>query len=109
MIKALAGKATPQQALDYYLGWVLNPAQSPKFRPLQTKNFSFLKNWGMKMQLEDARAVIRQAKKAGKTVILGGHSLGGSMAAAYAAWDFNGKPGYKDIAGVVAIDGGLAG
>jgi hypothetical protein len=31
------------------------------------------------------------------------------MAAAYAAWDFNGKPGYKDIAGIVAIDGGLAG
>ncbi len=109
MIKALAGKATPQQALDYYLGWVLNPAQSPKFTPLQAKNFAFMKNWGMKMQLEDARAVIRQARKAGKTVILGGHSLGGSMAAAYAAWDFNGKPGYKEIAGVVAIDGGLTG
>ncbi len=109
MIKALAGKATPQQALDYYLGWVLNSAQSPKFTPLEAKNFAFMKNWGMKMQLEDARAVIRQARKAGKTVILGGHSLGGSMAAAYAAWDFNGKPGYKEIAGVVAIDGGLTG
>jgi hypothetical protein len=53
--------------------------------------------------------VILQAKKAGKTVILGGHSLGASMAAAYATWDFNGKAGYKDIAGIVAIDGGLAG
>ncbi len=109
MKKVLANKATAQQALDYYLGWTLNPAQTERFTPLQAKNFKFMKNWGMKMQLEDARAVILQAKKQGKTVILGGHSLGGSMAAAYAAWDFGGKPGYKDIAGIVAIDGGLAG
>ena len=109
MQKVLANKATAQQALDYYLGWTLNPAQKEKFVPKQAKDFKFMKDWGMKMQLEDARAVILQAKKQGKTVILGGHSLGGSMAAAYAAWDFNGKPGYKDIAGIVAIDGGLAG
>ena len=109
MRKGLAGSATPKQVLDYYLGWILNPTQTPKFVPEQAKNFTFMKDWGMKMQVEDARAVILQAKKQGKTVILGGHSLGGSMAAAYAAWDFNGKPGYKDIAGVVAIDGGLGG
>ena len=109
MQKVLANKATPQQALDYYLGWTLNPAQKEKFIPLQAKDFAFMKDWGMQMQVEDARAVILQAKKQGKTVILGGHSLGASMAAAYATWDFNGKPGYKDIAGIVAIDGGLAG
>jgi pimeloyl-ACP methyl ester carboxylesterase len=90
MQKVLANKATPQQALDYYLGWVLNPDQTEKFVPKQAKDFKFMKDWGMKMQLEDARAVILQAKKQGKTVILGGHSLGASMAAAYAAWDFNG-------------------
>jgi hypothetical protein len=39
-------------------------------------------------------------------VILGGHSLGGSEAALYAAWDFAGHAGYKDIAGIVGIDGG---
>ena len=109
MIKALAGTATPQQALDYYLGWVLNPAQKDKFVPLKAKDYAFMKNWGMKMQLEDARAVIMEAKRAGKTVILGGHSLGASMAAAYATWDFHGHPGYKDIAAIVAIDGGLGG
>jgi pimeloyl-ACP methyl ester carboxylesterase len=42
-------------------------------------------------------------------VILGGHSLGASLAAAYAAWDFDGRPGYKDLAGLVLIDGGLLG
>jgi pimeloyl-ACP methyl ester carboxylesterase len=111
MQKVLANKATAQQALDYYLGlgWLKKPVPSNTFVPLQAKDFRFMKDWGMKMQVEDARAVILQAKKQGKTVILGGHSLGASMAAAYAAWDFNGKPGYKDIAGIVAIDGGLAG
>ena len=41
--------------------------------------------------------------------MLGGHSLGGSLTVAYAAWDFNGRPGYKDIVGMVGIDGGLLG
>ncbi len=109
MVKALSGKATPKQALDYYLGWVTDKKITKHFRPLPMADYAFMKNWGMKMQLEDARTVILQAKKAGKTVILGGHSLGASMAAAYATWDFNGKAGYKDIAGIVAIDGGLAG
>jgi hypothetical protein len=42
-------------------------------------------------------------------VILGGHSLGGSEASIYAAWDFNGRPGYKDIAGIIGIDGDAGG
>ena len=42
-------------------------------------------------------------------MILGGHSLGASLTAAYAAWDFNGKPGFKDVDGLVLIDGGLLG
>jgi hypothetical protein len=64
----------------------------------------------MEVALEDARAVVKQARGKGKSrrkVILGGHSLGASLAVAYAAWDFDGRPGYKDIAGIVAIDGGL--
>jgi fermentation-respiration switch protein FrsA (DUF1100 family) len=39
----------------------------------------------------------------------GGHSLGASLAAAYAAWDFGGNPGFKDVDGIVLIDGGLLG
>ena len=103
MKKAAAGKATGKQLLDYYL-----PGASQKFKPEDPANFAFMKNWGMKMQLEDARVVIKQAAKGGRKVILGGHSLGASMAAAYATWDFNGKAGYKDIKGIVAIDGGLS-
>ncbi len=102
MKQAAAGKATAQQLLDYYL-----PGAKQEFKAHDAKDFQFMEHWGMQMQLDDARVVIKQAAKGGRTVILGGHSLGASMAAAYAAWDFNGKPGYKDIAGIVAIDGGL--
>ena len=48
-------------------------------------------------------------RAAGRKVILGGHSLGASEAVAYAAWDFKGKPGWKDLDGLVLIDGGLRG
>ncbi|MFM9127608.1 MAG: hypothetical protein ACKOTA_08650 [Solirubrobacterales bacterium] len=104
MRQAATGKATAQQVLDYYL-----PGAKQQFKPHEAKDFQFMKHWGMQMQLEDARVVIKAAAQGGKTVILGGHSLGASMAAAYAAWDFGGSPGYKDIAGIVAIDGGLLG
>ena len=41
--------------------------------------------------------------------MLGGHSLGASLTVAYASWDFNGRPGYKDLDGLVLMDGGLLG
>jgi hypothetical protein len=52
--------------------------------------------------------VIRKAGKGGREVILGGHSRGASSAVAYAGWDFNGKAGFRDLDGLVLIDGGLA-
>ena len=42
-------------------------------------------------------------------MILGGHSAGASTAVAYAAWDFGGRPGYRELDGLVLIDGGLLG
>jgi hypothetical protein len=50
--------------------------------------------------------VIQAAKKLGGKVVLGGHSLGGSVVTAYATWDFNGRAGADDLAGLVYIDGG---
>ena len=63
----------------------------------------------MKVALRDAHSVVRRAKRGGRSVVLGGHSLGASLTLAYAAWDFGGKPGYKDLDGMVLIDGGLLG
>ena len=41
-----------------------------------------------------------RAQQGGK-VVLGGHSLGGSITTAYATWDFNGTPGAKGLVGLV--------
>src|SRR2546423_5097300 len=60
----------------------------------------------MNVEVEDMRRVVEAAKKLGGKVVLGGHSLGGSITTAYATWDFNGKPGAKDLSGLVFIDGG---
>jgi pimeloyl-ACP methyl ester carboxylesterase len=57
--------------------------------------------------MNDLHEVIEQASKHGRKVILGGHSRGGSSVVSYAAWDFKDGPGFKDLDGMVVIDGGL--
>jgi pimeloyl-ACP methyl ester carboxylesterase len=91
----------PQRAQDYYLGF--------QYTRVAGKDVRFVANWGLKLQLADLRSVIRRARAGGRRVILGGHSAGASTAVAYAAWDFGGRPGYRDLDGLVLIDGGLLG
>jgi hypothetical protein len=56
------------------------------------------------------RAVVQLARDRGRRqVVLGGHSLGASLTVAYASWDFDGRPGFKGLSGLVLIDGGLLG
>jgi hypothetical protein len=91
----------PQRAQDYYLGF--------RYRRVAGENAKFAAEWGLRLQLSDLRSVVRRAARGGRRVILGGHSAGASTAVAYAAWDFRGRPGYRDIDGLVLIDGGLLG
>ena len=60
----------------------------------------------MRVAVEDLRRVVKRASRLGGEVVVGGHSLGGSITTAYATWDFNGKPGAKGLSGLVYIDGG---
>lgn len=106
---ALAGEATLQEAFDYYLGWLGGATPPERFQFLDPSTVPFAKRWGMEVALEDVRRVVREARKRGRRVLLGGHSLGASLAAAYAAWDFRGRPGFRGLDGIVLIDGGLLG
>ncbi len=100
---AEAGQIPPQQAFDYYLN-------GGGFHFRGASQDPYAREWGMAVALDDARAVVLRARAHGRRqVVLGGHSLGASLTVAYAAWDFNGRPGYKDLAGLVLIDGGLLG
>jgi pimeloyl-ACP methyl ester carboxylesterase len=107
---ALAGRVTPKAMFDYYAGWIADPSITPHYQPPDPAQLGFAADWGLRVQLEDVKRVVGKARADGaKRVILGGHSLGASVAVAYASWDFDGRPGYKDLDGVVLIDGGLRG
>ena len=91
----------PDAALAHYLGF--------KYRSVKGVDAKFVAEWGLEVQLNDLRSVIKRAAKGGRNVVLGGHSAGASTAVAYAAWDFAGRAGWRDLDGLVLIDGGLLG
>jgi pimeloyl-ACP methyl ester carboxylesterase len=104
--KVLNGTATVDEMFDYYLGWIGSTSTAPHFEPVKDTDVAFARQWGMEVAVEDIRVVIKQANRGGRKVVLGGHSLGGSIVGAYASWDFDGKAGAKDLDGLVMIDGG---
>lgn len=101
-----AGQATSEQLVDYYLGWLTNSGLTPRFQPKTTDETTFARDWGLKVAVKDIRRVVTKASAGGRTVVLGGHSLGGRITTAYATWNFAGKPGVRDLSGLVFIDGG---
>ena len=97
----------PDRAFGYYLRGEAVGARH--FAPVDGAKVPYVREWGLKLALEDLRQVVKRARRGGRKVILGGHSLGASMAVAYAAWDFDGRAGHRDLSGLVLIDGGLLG
>jgi hypothetical protein len=92
--------AGPAAAAGYYLGG--------QYRTQSPAQDSFVGDWGLAAQLSDLHQVVLAAGDHGRRqVVLGGHSWGASTALAYAGWDFDGRRGYRDLAGIVMIDGGL--
>ena len=103
---AKQGKVSATQLFDYYLGYIADPSVTHHIQPVPDSSVPFARQWGMKVAVEDLHDVIGAARKLGGKVVLGGHSLGGSVVTAYATWDFNGKPGADELAGLVYDDGG---
>jgi pimeloyl-ACP methyl ester carboxylesterase len=104
--KALAGSATPQDLFRYYLEWLSDPSIAPHFTPVADADVPYARRWGMGVAIRDLHNVIKAARRGGNRVVLGGHSLGGTITVAYATWDFGGRAGAKDLDGLVLIDGG---
>jgi pimeloyl-ACP methyl ester carboxylesterase len=101
-----AGKrgASAADVFDYYLGYLSDSSITRHYQPLSA-TVSFAKRWGMNVAVHDLRTVITQAAKLGGRVVLGGHSLGGSVVTAYATWNFGGRAGADRLAGLVYDDG----
>jgi len=104
--QAKAGTATPQRLFEYYLGHIGDDSIEDHFEFIPDEDVEFAKNWGMRVEIEDLHRVVRKARRGGRRVVVGGHSLGGTITTAYATWDFGGRPGAKGLAGLVFIDGG---
>ncbi len=104
--KAKQGKAGAQQLFDYYLGWLANSNVKTHFQFIPDSSVQYAKQWGMNTEIGDLRKVVLRAERLGGHVVVGGHSLGGSIVTAYATWNFGGKPGAKGLSGLVYIDGG---
>jgi hypothetical protein len=107
----VAGDATTQETFDYYLGWLGDDTITDRFEPVggvagDDASVDFAREWGMAVAVDDLHAVIEEAASLGGAVVLGGHSLGGSITVAYATWDFDGEPGAAALSGIALIDGG---
>lgn len=100
---AKQGRATPKQVFDYYLGWTRD--NTIKHRVRIPTAVGFAKSWGLNVAMQDLRLVVRAARRLGGKVVLSGHSLGGALVTAYASWNFRGRPGADDLAGLVFDDG----
>ena len=104
--RAKAGTATAQQLFDYYLGWLDRPERSRRTSSSsRTRGRPSRASGGCRSRSRTCGASCG-APEARRRVVLGGHSLGGSITTAYATWDFGGRPGARDLAGLVFIDGG---
>ncbi|QYX78694.1 alpha/beta hydrolase [Streptomyces akebiae] len=81
-----------------------------RYRSLEPASAGYVGRWGLERALDDLRCVVLAARAGGRRrVVLGGHSWGATSALAYAAWDFDGRPGYRDLAGLAVLDGGVRG
>ena len=94
----------PRLAYNYYIQDLATPQG---FNLLPPDDVRFMAQWGLEVHLKDLHEIVKQAHLQAPRVILGGHSLGGSMVSYYAAFDFLDGPGYTHLDGLVLIDGAL--
>ena len=88
------GEATAQQLFDYYLGWLTNPSMTPAL-PHSARRLVVRARVGHASGGRGPEARRRGGAPGSREVVLGGHSLGASIATAYATWDFNGSAGRR--------------
>jgi pimeloyl-ACP methyl ester carboxylesterase len=76
------GRASVDQAFDYYLGWIRDPSVTKHVRLIPDSEVAFARRWGMNVEIQDLRRVVLRAERLGGRVVVGGHSLGGSITTA---------------------------
>jgi alpha-beta hydrolase superfamily lysophospholipase len=92
-IEAALAYRHPDFALGYYYGSL--EIEGHRFSLLKGPEVPYMAYWGLDVHLRDIFAIVREvrARYPRGRVVLGGHSLGGVLAAAYAGYDFAEIPG----------------
>ena len=96
----------PDIAFEYYVEQRGRPGG---FQPWRPEDLGFMSRWGLAAHLEDLDAVVQLARQRAERVVLGGHSLGASLASLYASYrrDAFLDVGENHLDGLVLIDGTL--
>ncbi len=122
-VRAAVQLNNPDVALAYYYGKF--PVEGRVFTPRHQGETGFAAYWGLDLHLRDIRAAVTEVRRRhpAAAVFLGGHSLGGVLAALYAGYDFDRIPGpwpaqeargvpvpsagagARDLRGLVMLDG----
>ncbi len=102
---ALAARDAELLTSYYFAGASVGSATFGGFK--RQEDVAFESEWGLASTMNDLRAVISRipADQRRAHVVVAGHSLGSGLASMYAAWDFDGTPGFSELAGLVLIDG----
>ncbi|HKV44781.1 MAG TPA: hypothetical protein VJT32_08925 [bacterium] len=87
-IVAALASGNPDFALGYYYGTL--PIDGHTFHLLKGSEVPYMAYWGLDVHLRDVHALVGEVRRRDPAarVVLGGHSLGGIFAAAYAGYDF---------------------
>lgn len=98
----------PELAYEYY---VQNLNTPEGFNRIPAEEVPFMRYWGLDVHLKDLHRVIEQAHTRAPHVVLGGHSLGASIAGFYAAYNVGTadtpRYGHEYIDGLLLLDGVL--
>lgn len=112
-LEAAEQQADTQVAIDYYFHGAQVGGRTFAGFPAN-EQIPYLAEFGLKLLMEDVNTIITtmlpdpEARR--QKLFLGGHSLGGTLTALYAGWDFDGDPatlddaGYRNCRGFVALD-----
>ncbi len=92
----------PDTAYRYYVEDAGTPSG---FNAVPEEELGFMRRWGLVTHLRDLHAVVARANERAETVVLGGHSLGASIASFYAAYRFDEGLGDEQLDGLLLLDG----
>ena len=63
--RAKTGQITGQQLFDYYLGWITDSSIADHFQFIPDAQVAYARGWGMRVEINDLRRVVRSAQRVG--------------------------------------------